>query len=215
MGLVTESYAEFLTARAHVLTHIPQGLDVLQAGAYPLVATTGDQLAGHLALKRGDKALVTGALGGVGRTAVYVAKQRGAHVIAGVRAKQKSAAESLGVDRVVAIDDEREIASLPPGLDSVADTVDGEAIAKLIPKLKPGGVLGSVLGIPQAAEGKNVRVEAFMAHPDASRLHQLASDLRDKRFTIPISRTFRFAEAADAHQLAESGDTHGKILLVP
>jgi NADPH:quinone reductase-like Zn-dependent oxidoreductase len=90
MGLVTESYAEFLTARAHVLTHIPQGLDVLQAGAYPLVATTGDQLAGHLVLKRGDKALVTGALGGVGRTAVYVAKQRGAHVIAGVRPSKKA-----------------------------------------------------------------------------------------------------------------------------
>jgi NADPH:quinone reductase-like Zn-dependent oxidoreductase len=54
-----------------------------------------------------------------------------------------------------------------------------------------------------------------MAHPDASRLHQLARDLRDKRFTIPLSRTFRFAEAADADQLAESGDTHGKILLVP
>jgi NADPH:quinone reductase-like Zn-dependent oxidoreductase len=70
MGLVTQSYAEFLTAKVGVLTHIPQGLDIQQSGAYPLVATTGDQLAEHLGLKRGDKALVTGALGGVGRTAV-------------------------------------------------------------------------------------------------------------------------------------------------
>ncbi len=146
---------------------------------------------------------------------MHVAKQQGAHVIAGVRAKQKSAAQSLGVDRVVAIDDEREIASLPPGLDSVGDTVDGEAIAKLIPKLKAGGILGSVLGIPHAAEGKNVRVEAFTAQPDAGRLHQLASDLRDKRFTIPIARTFRLAETAEAHRLAERGDTNGKILLIP
>jgi NADPH:quinone reductase-like Zn-dependent oxidoreductase len=144
-----------------------------------------------------------------------VAKQRGAHVIAGVRAKRKSAAGSLGVDRVVAIDDEREIAALPSGLDSVADTVDGDVIATLIPKLKPGGVLGSVLGISQAAEGKNVRVEAFMAHPDAKRLHQLASDLRDKRFTIPIARTFRLADVAEAHRLSESGDANGKILLIP
>lgn len=55
MGLVTASYAEFLTAKADVLTHIPEGLDAQQAGAYPLVTTTGDQLAAHLALSQATR----------------------------------------------------------------------------------------------------------------------------------------------------------------
>ena len=61
-----------------------------------------------------------------------------------------------------------------PQLDAIADTVDHDVIGKLIPKLKAGGVLGSVLGKPKGAEGKDIRVEAFMATPDASLLRQMA-----------------------------------------
>ena len=58
--------------------------------------------------------LVTGALGSVGRTAVYLAKQQGAHVLAGVRQNQKSDAESLGADEVIAIDDDAAYTSTAP-----------------------------------------------------------------------------------------------------
>jgi hypothetical protein len=91
--------------------------------------------------KQGDVVLVTGALGGVGRTAVYSAKEQGMRVIAGVRTKQKEEARSLAADQVIALDNDREISDLPE-LDAIADTLDGELIAKLIPRLKPGGVLG-------------------------------------------------------------------------
>ncbi len=186
-----------------------------QAGAYPLVTTTGDQLIEHIGPREGDTILITGALGSVGRTAVYVAKQRGAYVIAGVRGRQKAAAAELRADQVLAIDDDREIDALRVGLDSIGDTVDHEVIAKLIPKLKPGGVLGSVLGKPKAGEGKNIGVEAFTAQPDAHRLRELATDLGNKQFTIPIARTFRLSEVREAPSLAENCDVQGKILLIP
>lgn len=214
MGLVNGSYAEYLTAPADHLTVIPDGLEMEQAAALPLVVTTGAQLIQHVQPKRGDVILVTGALGSVGRSAVYLAKNLGARVIAGVRTEQKEEANSLAVDRVVAIDNNQEISDLPE-LDAVADTVDHEVIGKLIPKLKSGGVLGSVLGKPKEAEGKNIRVEAFMATPNASLLRQMVDAVRDGKLLIPIVKRMKLNEAGEAQGLAEKGSVGGKILLIP
>lgn len=214
IGLVNHTYAEYLTARADDLTVLPDGLDLEQSAALPLVVTTGAQLIQHIQPKHGDLVLVTGALGSVGRSAVYLAKHLGARVIAGVRTQQKTEASSLSVDQVIGIDNDAEIAELPE-LDAIADTVDHDTIGKLIPKLKPGGVLGSVLGKPQAAEEKDIRVEAFMATPNASLLRQMADAVRDGQLTIPIARTMRLSEAPEAQMLAEKGSVGGKILLVP
>jgi NADPH:quinone reductase-like Zn-dependent oxidoreductase len=214
MGIVNGSYAEYVTARADHLTVIPDGLELEQAAALPLVVTTGAQLIQHMRPKRGDLILVTGALGNVGRAAVYLAKNQGVRVIAGVKTEQKKEANSLGVDQVVAIDNSREIAELPE-LDAIADTVDHDVIGKLIPKLKPGGVLGSVLGKPKEAEGKDIRVEAFMATPDASLLRQMADAVRDGKLAIPIARRMKLSEAGEAQRLAEKGSLGGKILLIP
>jgi len=214
MGLVKMSYAEYLTAKAQDVTVVPAGLDFVSAAALPLVLTTGAQLIQHIQPKAGDVLLVTGALGSVGRAAVYYAKKSGAHVIAGVRKDQKEKAAELGADQVVAIDDAGEIEALPE-LDAIADTVDHEVIGQLIPKLKAGGVLGSVLGKPKAAEGKNIRVAAFMASADAALLHEMAEAVRDGELTIPIAKSMKLSQAGEAQEQAESGGVGGKILLIP
>ena len=214
MGIVNGSYAEYVTARADHLTVIPDGLELEQAAALPLVVTTGAQLIQHMRLQRGDVILVTGALGNVGRSAVYLAKTQGARVVAGVNTEQKEKAKSLGVDQVVGIDNSKEIAEMPE-LDAIADTVDQDVTGKLIPKLKSGGVLGSVLGKPKEAEGKNIRVEAVLSSPDASLLRQMADAVRDGKLVIPIAKKMRLSEAGEAQKLAEKGSAGGKILLIP
>ena len=92
--------------------------------------------------------LITGALGGVGRTAVHVAKKHGAYVIAGVRASQRAEAEKLGVDEVVAVDEH--LGGLKE-LDAVADTVGRDVIDRLIPYIRKNGVLATVVGKPKSA----------------------------------------------------------------
>jgi len=138
---VNHSYAEYLAAKADDLGDVPEGLDLKDAGVLPLVLLTGAQLIEEgVQPKPGELILVTGAVGSVGRTAVYVAKQHGAKVIAGVRADQKSEAQSLGADRVIALDNDSEVAELPE-LDAIADTVGGETVVKLIPHIKKSGRL--------------------------------------------------------------------------
>jgi NADPH:quinone reductase-like Zn-dependent oxidoreductase len=214
MALARHTYAEYVSIPAAALARIPDGLDRQEAGVLPLVLTTGAQLIGHIRPERGAVLLVTGAVGSVGRTAVYEAKQRGARVIAGVRTRQKKEAEELRADDIVAIDDDGEIEALPQ-LDAIADTVNHDVIGKLLPKLKSGGVLGSVLGKPKAAEGKNIRVEAFMAQADAALLQRLAEAVRDGGFTIPVVEKFKLSDAAEAQAMSERGGVDGKIMIVP
>jgi NADPH:quinone reductase-like Zn-dependent oxidoreductase len=214
MALTNATYAEFTTVSADIVALIPDGLSFEQAAALPLVLTTGSQLIERaVQVQPGWIVLVTGAVGGVGRTAVHVARKHGAHVIAGVKSSQRDEAAKLEAERIVALDDDKDIATLHD-LDAIADTVDGETIAKLLPAIKPGGVLGSVLGQPKAAEGRNIQVNAIMVQPDARRLYELAQDIADGEFTIPIAKVFRLEEARKAQDFAEHGHPNGKVLMV-
>jgi NADPH:quinone reductase-like Zn-dependent oxidoreductase len=215
MALANGTYAEYTVAKADVLAPIPSALDFEKAASLPLVVTTGSQLI-ERAVKptRGQTVLITGALGGVARTAIHVARKLGVRVLAGVRTGEKEKAAQLTVDGIVAIDSEEEIARLHD-LDAIADTVGGTTIQRLLKSIRPGGVVGSVLGAPEGAQNYKIRVEPMMAVPDASRLSELAEDFARGEFSIPIARTMKLQDAGEAQQLAENGGVGGKIILIP
>jgi NADPH:quinone reductase-like Zn-dependent oxidoreductase len=215
MALANGTYAEYTVAKADVLAPIPDTLSFEQAAALPLVSITGAQLIERAVKpKAGQTVLVTGALGGVGRTAVHVAQKHGARVLAGVREKEKEEASKLNANGVIAIDREEEIGRLHD-LDAIADTVGGTKIQRLLKTIRKGGVLGSVLGQPEGADKYDIHVEAFMAQPDASRLYQLADDVARHEFLIPIARRMKLQEIQEAHRIFEQGGLAGKIVLVP
>jgi NADPH:quinone reductase-like Zn-dependent oxidoreductase len=213
LGFASRTFAERVVAPESAWAKAPRGLDAVQAAALPMVALTGAQLADTVQPRPGLGVLVTGAVGGVGRVAVFVAKAAGATVWAGVRAAQKTAAEALGANHVVAIDDEAEIAALP-ALDALCDTVGGVTVAKLLPRLKEGGVLSSTLGEPPGAKERGLRVTAIRTQPDSGRLRELAEAAAAGRLVIPVRRTFPLEQAADAFRLARQGGV-GKVLLLP
>lgn len=213
LGLVNHAYAEYLVAKAEDLTPVPDGMKTEAAGALPLILITGAQLI-ELGVKpqAGQTVLVTGALGSVGRTAVFVAKQHGAKVIAGVRASQRTEAEQLGVEQVVSIDSDAEIAKLGE-VDAIADTVDHEVIEKLLPHIRKGGRLGSVLGKPKGADERGIEVGAIMAKPDAKRLRELAEKVFGGELLIPIAAEYPLSDARAAQEKAEKG-ANGKVLMI-
>jgi len=215
LGTAEATYAQFVSVQGAILTHLPDGLDLIDAAAIPLVSLTGDQLV-RLATRAvsGQTILVSGALGSVGRAAVHTAKKLGATVIVGVRKRQLAEAAELGVSRVVAIDDDAAIANLE-ALDGVADTVGGETAAKLFGKIKNGGKFGYASVFPSEAPATNPSVEVtrVFARPDASKVREFADDIRDGTFALPISRRLPLRDAAAAHTLMQRGGA-GKIILL-
>jgi len=212
LGFVKRGYAEFVTAPADAWASIPKGLNLEDAAVIPLAALTGAQLVEEAANVQGEQTvLVTGAVGAVGRAAVYAAKARGAHVIAGVRQQQRAEAETLGVSTVVALDVDAELAKLPT-LDAVADTVGGSILAKVLGKVRNGGVIASVVGQPPADVERGVIGKAMLTHTDSKRLAALAEAVKAGKLRLPIAKRFSLAEAASAQRLAEAGGI-SKVLL--
>jgi NADPH:quinone reductase-like Zn-dependent oxidoreductase len=213
-AMADNTYAELCVVKADVLAKVPKGLDLIEAAALPLVTVTGNQLMLATEIKAGQTVLVVGAVGNVGRSAVFTAKSRGATVIAGVLKKQFDQAKTVGADQLVATDDDTAIVSLAP-LDAVADTVGGKTAEKLIGKVKPGGVYASVVGAPpSAAYYPSVKVVHVFSHFDRQTLEFMAAAVRDGKLVIPIGPRFPLSQAAEAHAAAEKGGV-GKILLVP
>ena len=212
------TYAQLCVVKAEELAHIPAAngdkvINMTTAATIPLVAITGDQLI-RLGAKaeKGQTIFLSGALGSVGRVALYCALEMGVKVIAGVHKKQIDEALKLGAIAAIDISDKDAIASLGI-VDAVADTVGGEIGAMLIAKVRPRGNFGSVVGPPtNAALHPTVQVNAFMAHPDPAALVHYAEAVRDGKLEIPVDRIIPLGEAGEGQAAAEKGGI-GKVVL--
>jgi NADPH:quinone reductase-like Zn-dependent oxidoreductase len=214
MAVGSNAYAELAVVAAKDLALVPDNLDLVKAAALPVVTGTGEQLITQgTKIQAGQTVLVTGAVGGVGRSAVWIAKKAGAKVIAGVKKSQLKEAAALGADQVLALDDSAAVDKLG-FIDAVADTVGGETAQKLLGKVKQGGVFASVLGPPaNAGMHPTVRIEPIQSKPDAAMLRTMAEEVAAGRLVIPIDRMVPLADAGEAQAAAEKGGI-GKILLL-
>lgn len=214
MALGNRTYAELVVVKAADLARVPDGLDLVEAAALPLVTLTGEQLITRgTGIKAGQTVLVSGAVGGVGRSAVWTAKKAGAIVIAGVKNSQLEEARGIGADEVIALDDKSAMEKLG-FVDAVANAVGGETAEMLMSKVKQGGVFASVLGPPGNANlHPTVQVKPIMVVPDAAMLRTMAEDVASKRLVIPIDRMLPLKEAAEGQAAAEKGGI-GKVLLL-
>jgi NADPH:quinone reductase-like Zn-dependent oxidoreductase len=210
------TYAEFVVAKAEWFARIPNGLDLEDAAALPLVTLTGSQLVSELAeVKGGNSVLVSGADGAVGRAAVYTAKNLGARVTAGVRKAQLEEAKRLGADDVLALDDDAAFAAFPQ-VDIVVNTVRGATAEALMSKVKSGGTFASATGVPDNAKDyRFVNAKSFHSHQDSTMLFELMEAVRDKKFSIPIARKMPLRDASAGQAAVQQGGLDGKVLLVP
>ncbi len=219
MAVALKSYAELCIVPASTLVKIPAGLEMTTAAALPLVTLTGDNLIRHGAnVQPGQTVLITGALGSVGRSAVFAAAEIGARVIAGVRGRRLDAAQQLpGVSEAIAIDDDAAIDQLGP-VDCVADAVGGDLADKLLARVKPDGTFGCFpMREPQnAALHPTIRITIVFGQPDQPNvvtiLQHYAEAVRDGKLMIPIERIMPLSNAAQAQAIAEKGGS-AKIVL--
>ncbi len=216
MGLANHTYAELCVAPADDLTGIPLGLSFEEAAALPLVTATGDQLVRQAAkAKPGQTILITGAVGSVGRCAVFAAKEIGCTILAGVRRSQSDQAAALpGVAAVIALDDADAVASMRP-VDCVANTISSDTSdvpVQLLAKVREGGVFGTI--VHGTFDRLGVETNSILAQPCAETTRHYAEAVEGGRLEVPTARRFPLGAAADAQRLGEKG-ANGKIILTP
>ena len=231
-------YAEYCTAPASQCLPWPKGYDGLRAGALPETAfTVWANLfqMGHL--KRGETALIHGGTSGIGVTAIQLAHEFGARVFATAGSAEKCAAcLRLGADAAINYrekDFAAEVKTLTEGrgVDVVLDMVGGPYIARNIRSLGMDGrlvqiafLMGSkaeeidflpvmVRRLTITGSTMRPRTTAQKGAIAAELLAKVWPVLDAERCPPVIHATFPLARAAEAHQLMESSQHIGKIML--
>lgn len=211
------SYAEYLVVPAKNVALKPRSIDHIQAAALPAVATAAWQALfgdGGINLQPGQKILIHGGAGGVGSTAIQLAKWRGAEVIATASQANLDFLRQLGADQMIDYT-KASFDTVVQDADAVLDTIGGETQVRSWRVLKPGGVLASTLGAPTEPESRprgarGVGVEGARGLPALGRIAELveAGALRQH-----VTEILPLAEARKAQELSETGHVRGKIVL--
>ncbi|MBA3912565.1 MAG: zinc-binding dehydrogenase [Acidobacteriales bacterium] len=215
MAFAMNTYAQLCVVKATALTRVPEGMEMTQATAIPLVAITGDGLMRDATkAQHGQTILLAGALGSVGRVAAFAASEIGAKVIAGVRQDKLEDARKLpGVIDAVALDDEASLAKLGQ-VDAVANTLMGDITAKLIRKIKQGGIFSSVADMPSnAAQYPTITANRIQANANARVIAHYAEAVNSGNLELPVERILELQDAPEAHQVGEKGGVGGKIVM--
>ncbi|UAJ80686.1 zinc-dependent alcohol dehydrogenase family protein [Leifsonia sp. ZF2019] len=228
------SYADRLTVPSSVLILRPPQLTVPQAAAsWVAFSTAYGALVGAAGTRPGDRVVVSGASGAVGRAAIQVARLVGAVPIALTRRRNGVAPlETAGAAAVVVTDagnpaDAIRAATDGEGADIVLDLVRGPGQADLIEATRRGGVVvaaGFLDPRPTPPSRRDdvtlVGYRGFETLADKEAVDRMAAFFVagvEKQALLPrIDREFPLAEAVEAHRHYESGRNRGgKVVLRP
>ena len=206
--------AEFAVAIAGMIAQKPKRLSHVEAASVPVVAVTAWQMVfDYGQAKSGQTVLILGAAGNVGAYAVQLAATAGLHVIAAVRSKDTDFVRTLGAETVVDSDAERYEDS-SGSIDLVLDMVGGEARARAVRVVKPGGMLISVVSSDPIPAKFNVHSVFFYVEVTTARL-TVISDLIDRMQLNPrVGTVMPLSDVRRAHEmLAGAPHKPGKIVL--
>lgn len=201
------SHAEYAVASATQLAKLPANVSFEAGATLGLVGLTGRQVVDAAAAKVGDRVLVTGALGNVGRAAVQYLKELGITAVAGVQASQLADAKALGVEAIAATD-------APSGsFDAAVDTVGGDVAAAAIRAVKDGGTVAGVAGFPEGAgaDGR-VKVQNVMSGDNAAMLQKIADAAGRGELVIPVTKTFPLDQLGAAYDFLATRP-EGKVII--
>jgi NADPH:quinone reductase-like Zn-dependent oxidoreductase len=209
------AYADYIVVRESELALKPNSLHHIRAAAVPMVALTAWQAlfdAGQLV--SGQRMLIHGGSGGVGHVAVQLAKWKGAYVFATASTKNQDLLRELGVDEPIDYTKQK-FEDVARDVDLVLDLIGGETQERSWPVLKKGGVLLSLVQPPSVEKAKALGVRAaFVAgHPSGAQLAEIAKLIDSGELKPVIDRILPLSEVQRAHELSQSGHTHGKIVL--
>ncbi|MDG4881615.1 NADP-dependent oxidoreductase [Mesorhizobium sp. WSM4884] len=210
------AYAELAAAPADEIAIKPAGLDHVHSAALPLAGLTAWQgLVRHGRIQAGQRALIHAGAGGVGHLAVQIAKALGAHVVSTASPDKLDFVRSLGADEVIDYTS-KDFTGAAGNFDLVLETVGGDHAEASLKVLRDGGVLVSLLNVPDAARAKakerNIRVERMSVTPDREGLVELARLVDAKKLSPHVAKVFPLDQAGAAHAFLATRSI-GKVVL--
>jgi len=230
-------YAEYCAVPAALCLPVPAGWSLLEAASLPeTMFTVWSNVFDRAHIQPGESLLVQGGTSGIGVMAIQLATALGHRVWATAGSDEKArACERLGAVRGINYRTEDFVALVKDmtqsrGVDVILDMVGGDYIARELDCLADEGrlVLIALLGGARSQinlapilmrrlsltgstlRGRSVTFKAAIAQQLLRRVWPL---LETRAIKPVIDRVFPLEQAANAHELMESGTHIGKIML--
>ena len=239
MALVTGGgYAQYCTAPAPQCLPIPSTLEMDEAAAVPeTFFTVFSNVFQRAALQPGETLLIHGGSSGIGTTAIQMAHALGSTVIVTAGNEEKcGACDVLGADLSInyrELDFVQEVKNFTggQGADVVLDIVGGDYVGRNLKVMAADGRLVNIAFL----QGSKVEVDLMplmlkrltitgstLRTRSVDFKAAIAANLKEKIWPLIeageispfIHATFTLDEAAQAHELMESSEHIGKIVLL-
>jgi alcohol dehydrogenase len=220
--------------------HMPRDLDFAAAAAVPLAGLTALQaLRDELGVKPGQKVFISGGAGGVGTSAIQIAKWLGAHVTTTASKRGEALVRLLGCDEVIDYT-AQDISKAGRRFDAGFDLIGGKTLEQMFEIMKPGAKVVSIAAVPEPqtairdlggrralsaifwiisygirsrARRAGISYRYLFMHPSGSDLAQLAELIEKGKLKVIIDKAYPFAKISDALAYVESGRAKGKVVV--
>lgn len=209
------AFVQFVVSNVKNMASKPKNIDFIKAASLPLVGSSAIQaLEEHIGLRAGQKILIHGGAGGIGSIAIQLAKHLGAYVVTTVGEKDKEFVSSLGVDRIFDYKNEK-FEEIISDYDAVYDTVGGKVTDLSFKVLKKGGIIVSMLGMPNEELAKSYEVKAIgqTTHTNNEHLSRLSELVENGAVKPQLDKVFPLEKAKEAFDYQEKGKPRGKVVL--
>jgi NADPH2:quinone reductase len=235
---VDGGYAEVVRARAVLTYPLDDAIPEEAAASLVVLVTAYNLLTMVTRLRQGESILIHAAAGGVGSTAVQMARALGAGRIVGTAggAEKVRIAREAGADVVIDYTSEDLAAAVrgataEKGVDVILDAVAGDVFAQSLPVLAPFGrycIYGMASGKPGEVKSNELHMSnrAVLGYSSNGYRDARPEALRDGvrgayelvakgAVKILVGARYALCDAAEAHRHVESRASHGKVLLTP
>ncbi|CAE6779431.1 L-threonine 3-dehydrogenase [Xanthomonas arboricola pv. corylina] len=201
------AHAEYGVVAIAAVAKLPVGLTFEQGATLPKAGLAGRQSVNALHLKAGDRVLISGALGAVGRAPIQYLREIGANPIAGVRTSRLEEARQLAGEAL-------DITETPSSAEfDYAISAAAPVAGNLIRHVRNGGHITSIVPVPEGANADHrVRIDELYHRTDAEMLQAVVEVASRGELIIPIGRTFPLDQVGAAQSAVAAG-VQGKVVL--
>ncbi len=209
------SFAEFVPVKSDSLAPKPNNVDFVTAAALPLVSVSAYQaLVDTLHIQAGQRILIHGGAGGIGTSAIQIAKHLGAYVVTTAGPDDLDYVRSLGADEAIDYTSQK-FQEVARDMDAVYDTVGGETYERSFATLKTGGQIVSMVEQPneELAAQHAVKATIQFSKPTPERLAAITQLVEAGDLNVTIDQTFPLEQASEAVEYLHNGHHRGKVVL--
>jgi len=188
--------AEYIAVEARNLAPLPGDVDFTVGASLPISGLTAWQgLFEHGRLQAGQSVLVHGAAGAVGSVVTQLAREAGAYVIGTGRAADRQKVLEFGAQEFVDLENDslEDVGSV----DLVFDVIGGEIGKRSAGVIRPGGILVSIVGPPEARPANGLAVD-FVVEASRAQLSEIVMRVRDGRLRTNIGTISSLDDAVEA-----------------